>query len=102
MDTVSIDSRSLYTKLGSPAAPLLLDVRRAAAFDADPHLIAAAVRPEGDLASFATRVAAGRAVVAYCVHGHEVSQEAARSLRAAGLKGAYLEGGIEAWRAAGT
>ncbi len=100
MDTVSIDSRSLYAKLGSPAAPLLLDVRRTAAFDSDPHLIAAAVRPDGDLATYASRLAAGRPVVAYCVKGHEVGQDAARALAAAGLESAYLEGGIEAWRAA--
>jgi hypothetical protein len=35
-------------------------------------------------------------VVVYCVHGHEVSQAAAKALGAQ-----YLEGGIEAWRAAG-
>ena len=35
-------------------------------------------------------------VVVYCVHGHEVSQSAAKALGAA-----YLEGGIEAWRASG-
>ena len=35
-------------------------------------------------------------VVVYCVHGHEVSQSAAKALGAR-----YLEGGIEAWREAG-
>src|SRR5258707_373163 len=51
MDTVSIDSRSLYSRLGFALAPSILDVRRAAAFDGDDRLIAGAVRPEGDLAS---------------------------------------------------
>ena len=101
MDTVSIDSRSLYATLGSSAAPVILDVRRAVAFDADPHVIAAALRPDGDLAAFAARVAPGKAVVAYCVKGHEVGQDAARTLAAAGFRSTYLEGGIEAWRAAG-
>jgi hypothetical protein len=39
---------------------------------------------------------AAASVVVYCVHGHEVSQNAAKAL---GAK--YLEGGIEAWRNGG-
>jgi len=101
MDTVPIDSRSLYSLLGSTRAPLVLDVRRQPAFDADDRLVAGALRPEGDLAAFAAAHAQGRPVVAYCVAGHEVSMEAAARLRAAGLDAAHLEGGIAAWKAAG-
>ena len=36
-------------------------------------------------------------VVVYCVHGHEVSQDAALALRGAGIHASYLEGGIEHW-----
>jgi rhodanese-related sulfurtransferase len=100
MDTVSIDSRTLYAKLGSPAAPVVLDVRRAPAFDADTGLVASALRPSGDLLEFASRVAPGRPIVTYCVKGHEVSQDAAKALAGAGFRSAYLEGGIEGWRAA--
>ena len=100
MDTVPIDSRSLYSQVGSPRAPLILDVRRDKAFEEDPRMIAAAVRPDGDLAAFAARHAAGRPVVAYCVGGHEVSQEAAGRLSRAGHDARFLEGGIEAWCAA--
>ena len=39
-----------------------------------------------------------RPVVAYCVHGHEVSQGAAATLRKAGIQAAYLEGGIAGWK----
>ena len=46
-------------------------------------------------------LAPGRPVVAYCVHGHEVSQGAAASLRRAGIKAAYLEGGIAEWKETG-
>ena len=80
MDTVSIDPRTLYSQLGSPRSPLVLDVRRDKAFADDDCLIASALRPEGDLAAFAGQHAAGRTVVAYCVRGHEVSQDAARAL----------------------
>ena len=101
MDTVSIDSSTLYSQLGTASAPLMLDVRRQPAFDADSRLIAGALRPEGDLQAFAAGRAAGRPLVAYCVAGHEVGQGAAAQLRAAGHDARYLEGGIEAWTAAG-
>jgi rhodanese-related sulfurtransferase len=101
MDTVSIDPRSLYADLGSPAAPYVLDVRRPAAFEADPGMLASALRPDGDLVAFASRLEADRPVVVYCVHGHEVSQQAASELAGAGRRCAYLQGGIEAWRTAG-
>lgn len=101
MDTVSIESRSLFNDLGSSAAPYVLDVRRAAAFDADAFMIAGSLRPEGDLAAFAAGLPGDRPIVVYCVHGHEVSQKAAADLAAAGRRSRYLEGGIEAWRAAG-
>ena len=101
MDTVSIDPRSLYAHVGSPRAPLVLDVRRDKAFDADPRMIAAALRPMGDLREFVDQHASGRPVVTYCVRGHEVSQEAARDLSHAGHDARFLEGGIEAWAAAG-
>ena len=100
MDTISIDSRSLYSQLGLPRSPLVLDVRRDKAFNDDDRLIAAALRPEGDLIAFAAQHAAGRAVVVYCVHGHEVSQEAARELSRAGHDARFLEGGIAAWAGA--
>ncbi len=101
MDTVSISPRTLYSRFGSPQSPLIVDVRREAAFEKDPRLIPAAARPAGDLLAFARAHAAGRPFVAYCVHGHEVSQEAAHALSRAGYVASYLEGGIEAWLAEG-
>ena len=100
MDTVSIDSLSLYSHLGSARAPLVLDVRRQPAFDSDPGMIAGAVRPEGDLAAFVAAHAGGREVVTYCVKGAEVGQDAACALANAGFNASYLEGGINAWRGA--
>jgi rhodanese-related sulfurtransferase len=90
----SISSNDLYARLGTAAAPLLLDVRRQAAFDADDRLIVGALRlaPED-----VERGRKDRPVVAYCVHGHEVSQDAADALRKAGVEASYLEGGIAGW-----
>ncbi len=96
MDTASIDPTTLHGTLGSRDAPLVLDVRREAAYVADDKLIAGALRV-ADLAAIA---AGPRPVVAYCVRGHEVSQDAAALLRAQGVNARYLAGGIEAWVAA--
>ena len=101
MDTVSTQSRSIFNDLGSSAAPYVLDVRRAAAFDADVSMIAGALRPGGDLVAFAAGLPEDRPIVVYCVFGHEVSQKAAADLASAGRRSSYLEGGIDGWRAAG-
>ncbi|HYC37134.1 MAG TPA: chromate resistance protein ChrB domain-containing protein [Usitatibacter sp.] len=98
MDTVSIDSRSLYSRLGRADAPLVLDVRRDDAFGADDVMLAGALRPQGDLAAFAATLPRGRKLVAYCVKGAEVGQEAAAALASAGFECSYLQGGLNAWR----
>jgi rhodanese-related sulfurtransferase len=101
MDTVSITPRSLYDLLGTSRAPLLLDVRRQPAFDSDDRMLAGALRPMGDAVAWAARHARGRPVVTYCVHGHEVSQQAAQELSRAGHDASYLEGGLGGWGEAG-
>ena len=46
----SISAQALHDRLGAAAAPLVIDVRRAAAFDADDRMLIAAVRREpGDV-----------------------------------------------------
>src|SRR5258706_890640 len=101
MDPASIDPRSLHSQLGTARAPLVIDVRRDPAFEDDPHLIAGAVRPSGDLVDFVRSHARGRAVVAYCVKGAEVGVGAATTLAAAGYDATYLAGGLLAWQAEG-
>jgi len=97
MDTVAISPRTLHSRLGCAASPLLLDLRAPARFEALPRIVPGALRPHADIVSFAALHAAGRPVVAFCVAGHEVSQEAARALARAGFDAAFLEGGLEAW-----
>ncbi|MBO6718768.1 MAG: hypothetical protein JJ913_12490 [Rhizobiaceae bacterium] len=43
----------------------------------------------------------GERVFVFCVHGHEVSQGVCDALLAIGCDAHFLEGGFEAWRAAG-
>ena len=95
----SISPHELYALLGAASSPLLLDVRRADAFDADNHLIVSAIHLAPDaIAGLQSDLPTNREVIAYCVHGHEVSQSAAATMRRAGIAAAYLEGGIAAWK----
>jgi hypothetical protein len=54
------------------------------------------------VAQWAATLPSASTVVVYCVHGHEVSQNAARALRDHGIESYYLEGGLEeGWKAHG-
>ncbi len=95
----SLSSNDLYARLGTAAAPLVIDVRRPDAFNADDRLIIGALhRAPTDVARWQRELPAGRPVVAYCVHGHEVSQNVAAALQGAGMDASYLEGGIAHWK----
>ena len=99
-DAIAIDElRSLRSQFPPPQ---LLDVRRAAAFERDPTVISGAVRclPE-DVDAVAPTLEPWRAVVTVCVHGHEVSRNAAVQLASRGYDARPLEGGHEQWRAEG-
>ena len=94
----SISPDALYQRLGTATAPVVVDVRRAPAYDADERVIIGATRcPPEEIAQWARTRAPGNAVVAYCVHGHEVSQGATERLRDLGLEAQFLAGGVSAW-----
>lgn len=94
----SISADDLYRRLGTAAALLVVDVPRTPAYDADDRVIVDAVRCAPDeVAEWAHKHADRRSVVTYCVHGHEVSQQAAETLRGVGIDARYLAGGIGAW-----
>jgi rhodanese-related sulfurtransferase len=98
----SVSSNELYARLGTASAPVLLDVRRDEAFSKDNGLIIGAFhRSPEEVEPWSKYLAPDHSVVAYCVHGHEVSQGVAARLHWAGIKASYLEGGIAGWRAAG-
>lgn len=107
MDTASsadssahaITAAQLSARLGSSDAPLIIDVRKAPAFDTGESMIAGASRIAPDaLAAALPTLPRAREIVAYCVHGHQVSQGAAQQLREAGFNARFLEGGIEHWQ----
>jgi rhodanese-related sulfurtransferase len=101
--SASINATELKSILAGPRPPLVIDVRRAAAFRAAPEMAAGALRRDpGAVAAWGQALPRAASVVTYCVHGHEVSQNAAQALREAGINARFLEGGLEeGWKAAG-
>ena len=98
----SVSCNDLYARLGTAAAPLLLDVRRNQVFEQDDRQIVGALRRAPDnVESWARELTPDRPIITYCVHGHEVSQGVTDALRRIGFNAAYLEGGIAGWKEAG-
>ena len=101
----AITCEKLSKLIGTPKAPVLLDVRRDALRARDPMALPGAVTvPEQALTLPEMPILAagvqGRAVVVICAEGHRLSQGVAAFLRAAGVQAEYLEGGQAAWAAA--
>ena len=94
-----ISPQELGSRLGLADAPLLLDVRPQARFDASPRMLMGAQRcPADQIATFAAALFVSnphQEVVTYCVYGHQVSMGAAADMRAAGLNARVLAGGFE-------
>ena len=107
MDTATnipsaISIRALHGLLGTPDAPHIVDVRRRAAFDMDPRILPAARRGDPEhVIEWAAHLPRDRAIVVYCVHGHEISQQVAATLAARGFDARFLDGGIEHWKETG-
>jgi rhodanese-related sulfurtransferase len=90
----SISSTDLQQRQRSSAPPLVIDVRRRERFLESPYLIKGALRRDPErVQEWQAALPRGVDIVVYCVHGHEVSQNAAKALGAR-----YLEGGIEHWK----
>ncbi len=94
----SISPLELYAAIGTAAAPLVIDVRRDGAFDADDWMLVSAFRRDPDAVGRWRRdLPLGRPVVVYCAHGGEVSQGVATALRGSAIDARYLDGGIAGW-----
>jgi rhodanese-related sulfurtransferase len=103
MDTVmtspfSISPSDLLPRMGTAGAPVLLDVRRDAAFEASALMLAGGQRcaPQ-NLAAWAAENADQRdqTIVVYCVYGHNVSADACAQLRSLGFDAFALSGGLQ-------
>ncbi|HRK17424.1 MAG TPA: chromate resistance protein [Hyphomicrobiaceae bacterium] len=96
-----IPTSTLGRLIGTPECPVIVDVRIHSDFEADPRLIPASVRLDyRDVASWA-RDFGSRSVVVSCQKGLKLSQGVAAWLRHEGVGAEYLDGGFDAWKAAG-
>lgn len=104
MDAIlpSISIRQLAHEQAAGCFPILLDVRREERYAGATQTIRGARRrrPE-QLALWAADLPRKAEIVVACVHGHEVSQDAAAELLRRGFRARYLVDGIEGWREAG-
>lgn len=98
----SISAGELCARLGTRHWPMIVDVRRANAFEIAEHVLPTALwRGHRDAEAWAAAYRGAAGVVVYCAHGEQLSQGASAVLRAEGVNAAYLAGGISAWRHAG-
>jgi rhodanese-related sulfurtransferase len=87
--------------VGTPSAPVIVDVRIDDDFAEDPDLIPSAFRhPHTDIAALAPGLE-GKRVVVYCQKGKKISQGAMAVLRNYRVQAEALAGGHFAWRDAG-
>src|SRR3981081_2832320 len=94
----SISPPDLYARLGSEAAPIIVDVRRDADFAGADTLVADAFHcSPDDVEQWRTDLPSGRQVVTCYFHGHQVSQGVAAALRIMGVEAILLDGGIANW-----
>jgi rhodanese-related sulfurtransferase len=97
-----ITPQELICLIGADSCPHFVDVRRRPVFQAAPRRIAGAIwRDHMNTDDWLPGLSGDRPIVAYCIHGHNVSEITAARLAAAGADAAILEGGIEAFEEAG-
>lgn len=101
--TSSIPYVQLKSHLAGVHPPLVIDVRRRAAYSSASDMAGGALRRDPEsVSAWMKSLPRASAVVVYCVHGHEVSQNVAKALCDGGMIAHYLEGGLEeGWKSGG-
>lgn len=95
---VQISIPQLSRLIGTPEAPVVLDVRTDEDFDDDPQLIPGAVRhPFHSVEQLADKLI-GKKVAVYCQKGLKISEGAAAILRCCGVQAEVVSGGQFGWR----
>ena len=80
----------------------VIDVRKMPAFKSSGMIIPGAVwRDHEQVEQWGAAYHSEELLIAYCVHGHEVSQNTVAKLLSMGAKALYLQGGFDAWLKAG-
>ena len=94
-DTITVSQLSRL--VGTPEAPVVIDVRIDTDYASDPRTLPASIRRDHRTVSSWVDQYAGRFVVVVCQRGEKLSQGVAAWLRHAGARAENLEGGFEAW-----
>lgn len=97
----SISPDKLARLLGTPKAPVIIDVREQDALAADQRLIPTSLYLPYETAETWARDYAGRTVAVSCQRGKKLAEGAAAWLRHYGANAEVVEGGFEGWRDAG-
>lgn len=97
----TITPTQLSRLIGTPDAPLVLDVRTADDYALDPRLVPASRRRDAGTVGDWAADYAGRTVAVVCQAGLKLSQGVAAWLRHAGARAESVEGGFEAWARSG-
>src|SRR3954453_3989067 len=88
----------LWSRIGTPDAPMILDVCRREIYEARPGVIPTAQwhKPETYL-EWVPSLPTDPPIVLACRFGHNLSQMIVAELRARGVPAQVLEGGRQAW-----
>jgi len=93
----SINVTQLARLIGTPDAPVLIDVRIDKDHASDPRVLPVSIRRDFRTVSTWADEYVGRSVVVICQRGQKLSQGAVAWLRHVGARAENLEGGFEAW-----
>ena len=97
-----LSPQQLWSLIGTAQAPVILDCRRRAIYDAGQGVIPTAMWREPEtFADWVPTLSANRPIVVTCRYGHQLSQMVAADLRQRGIAAQVLEGGHQAWTDAG-
>jgi rhodanese-related sulfurtransferase len=96
----SISVEKLSRLIGTTTTPVLIDVRTADDFAADPSIIPGALRRSHEAAADWATSFSDRSVIVICQKGLKLSEGSAAWLQHAGATAETLDGGFEAWKAA--
>ncbi len=94
----AISVRNLSRLIGTPSAPVVLDLRTEEDFAADPTIVPAARRQPFEAVAELVPELLNQHVVVYCQKGLKISEGGAALLASHGVNAEYLEGGHFGWR----
>ncbi|MCB4806455.1 rhodanese-related sulfurtransferase [Methylobacterium brachiatum] len=98
-NTISVDK--LARLIGTPACPVLVDVRTTRDFAEDPRLIPGSRPRQWDAVAEWAPSLGSRPAVVICQRGHKLSHGVAAWLRTTGIAAEALDGGTAEWARAG-